>query len=298
MSDTTTVAVFGDLHGHLRIMLQLCRIWQETHSLKLDGVLLCGDLGFFPDETRIDRATKKFAKRDPEELGFSRYFARPAPQKPDPLVERLLNSSSAESIECPIVFCHGNHEDFEALREICDRGSAPFFVDAYDRFEYLPSGTTYELSGLRIASLGGSPEQPGASAEPIAPHVSRKLAGELQRAQFDVLLTHGGPSGIGSETDECGSDAIRRVIESAQPAYNVFAHHGKPIPRTHIGSTDCVWFNDVTFQPARDRSPTGPIEPTCMGILTWHDHDAHELKIVDEDWFKRFTGRAWQHFGL
>jgi len=70
MSQRTTkyVAVFGDVHGHLRLMFQLCRLWQKEHKIHLDGVLQCGDIGFFPDISRVDSATRQYAKRDPEEL--------------------------------------------------------------------------------------------------------------------------------------------------------------------------------------------------------------------------------------
>jgi hypothetical protein len=32
-------AVFGDTHGHLRLMFRLCRLWQIQHRVFLDGIL-------------------------------------------------------------------------------------------------------------------------------------------------------------------------------------------------------------------------------------------------------------------
>lgn len=74
-SPVRRLAVFGDLHGHVRLMYQLCRLWQMNHGVKLDGILQCGDLGFYPDPKAIDKATQRYASRDPEELGFG-YVAR------------------------------------------------------------------------------------------------------------------------------------------------------------------------------------------------------------------------------
>ena len=58
------IAVIGDVHGHLRLMFQLCRLWQVQTGVHLDLVLQCGDLGFFPDPARLDKATQRFRWRE------------------------------------------------------------------------------------------------------------------------------------------------------------------------------------------------------------------------------------------
>ena len=40
-------------------------LWQLRHKRHLDGILQCGDLGYFPDLSRIDDATRRFADEDP-----------------------------------------------------------------------------------------------------------------------------------------------------------------------------------------------------------------------------------------
>ena len=62
------IAIFGDAHGHLRLLFQLCRLWQLEHKTHLDGIIVCGDLGFFPDVSRLDKATRRFALKDPVEI--------------------------------------------------------------------------------------------------------------------------------------------------------------------------------------------------------------------------------------
>ncbi|MFW6114397.1 MAG: hypothetical protein ACOC7K_01510 [bacterium] len=86
-------AIFGDAHGHLRLMFQLCRHWQLNTQTKLDGALICGDLGFFPDLTRLDKATRKYIERDPEEAGFAFYFRQPLPAEQDPQLDRTLHGA-------------------------------------------------------------------------------------------------------------------------------------------------------------------------------------------------------------
>ncbi len=45
-TDAKYFAIFGDVHGHFRLMFQLCRHWQRNSGVHLDGILLCGDIGF------------------------------------------------------------------------------------------------------------------------------------------------------------------------------------------------------------------------------------------------------------
>src|SRR5262245_6942852 len=61
--------IFGDLHGRVLPAFALARAWQRTYGEPVAGLLQVGDLGYFPDPTRLDRATKRHAQRDPMELG-------------------------------------------------------------------------------------------------------------------------------------------------------------------------------------------------------------------------------------
>ncbi len=293
------LAIFGDTHGHLRLMFQLCRLWQLAHRTYLDGVLQCGDLGFFPDITRLDKATKKYAKRDNEELGFADYFAFPQPAKTDELLEKTLNgvSSDLNTVECPVIFCHGNHEDFELLGTITSNAAlAP--VDVFQRLQYLRSGEVTEIAGLRIAALGGAEEVEDEQESPVLGRcVSRQAASRLRRrSSFDILLTHSSPRGTEAATDHRSSVLIGEVVQFCRPAYHFYAHHTQPIPQIRIGSTLCTWFNDVNFQSNALGRFEGQVEPGCMGVLTWEGPDKHELTIIDEPWFRRLTAQTWRHY--
>src|SRR5579872_6382190 len=65
----STYLVFGDLHGRILPAFRLALAWQREHGERLDGLLQVGDLGWFPDPSRLDRATQRHAEKDPLELG-------------------------------------------------------------------------------------------------------------------------------------------------------------------------------------------------------------------------------------
>ncbi len=293
-TDCKYFAIFGDVHGHFRLMFQLCRHWQLKHQVHLDGILLCGDIGFFPNITGLDKATKRYAKRDPEELGFALYLGPSATHgvhRDKQLQTTLLgDAEDLNTVRCPAIFCHGNHEDFEALSQtVGNQTLAP--VDFYRRIYFLQSGEITELAGLRIAALGGAKERENTPAEPcLGPYVDPDAASRLLGQSFDVLLTHCGPSGATGE----GSDLIQIVIEECQPWYHFYGHHRAPIPSCRIGRTQCYWHNDVNFQKVRGEYQ-GPPEPGCMGLLCWRGPEDHHYELVDGEWFRSITRNTWRH---
>ena len=135
-------------------MFQLCRLWQLNNGVHLDAVLQCGDLGFFPALGNVDKATHSFAQRDPEELAFARFFALPAPLEDDPLLHRIVLGppDDLNTVRCPVLWCEGNHEDFESLREVVGtRALVP--VDTFGVLHYLQPGRIVEASVADVATF-------------------------------------------------------------------------------------------------------------------------------------------------
>ena len=100
-------------------MLTMARLWEQHTGLRLAGILQVGDRGALPDHTRLDDATARMARDDPDELGFASYCA------PSQEGERYLGGPSV-----PVTaFIRGNHEDFDYLA----RFSAPEAVDPWQR---------------------------------------------------------------------------------------------------------------------------------------------------------------------
>jgi hypothetical protein len=259
----------------------------------LDGILQCGDLGYFPNLARLDRATRQHAERDPEELGFAYYFRPPQPPECDPQLARTLNGDPDDlnTVRCPVICCHGNHEDFEELEKVTG-GAALAPVDSVGRIHLLRSGEVTELAGLRIAALGGGPEHPDTLDAPFfGSLVSAHAARRLRRQTFDVVLAHGSPHGVAP----CwGSRLLAELITQCQPSYAFYAHHERYIRPATIGRTRCLWHAGVSFQRVNHQW-IGPPEPGCMAILRWTDSNSHEHTVVDGSWFQGITGITWQH---
>ena len=50
------------VHGRVALMMTLARAWQRQTGHRLDAVLQVGDMGAFPDSTRLDCSTARFAR--------------------------------------------------------------------------------------------------------------------------------------------------------------------------------------------------------------------------------------------
>jgi hypothetical protein len=101
-------------------MYTLAIRWQQQSGLELDELLQVGDLGAFSDLLKLDKATKKHAQKDSDELGFQNFYVA------TPESQFYLQHSQAPKT----YFVRGNHEDFEYLGKF----SKPTPIDPWDRF--------------------------------------------------------------------------------------------------------------------------------------------------------------------
>ncbi len=213
-----TYLVFGDLHGRILPAFRLASAWSREHQTPLDGLLQVGDLGFFPDPSRLDKATKRHAEKDPLELGTT-LVAEPS----------RLADAVFDDPECPpgLWFTVGNHEDYEALAHLSAGGDATTYpVDHYLRVQCLRDGTVTSLSGgLRVGALWGiddrapNARRKGMPRAYIRPRAVTQLSGE----RFDVLLTH--ESSRDAIFQDSGSEEISALVGMVQPAFHFFGHY-------------------------------------------------------------------------
>ena len=98
----STYLVFGDLHGRVLPAFALARAWQREHSEPVAGLLQVGDLGYFPWPTRLDKATRRHAQRDPLELG-AQLVVRPSRE-----ADEIFGDPDTPGT---LWFVAGNHED-------------------------------------------------------------------------------------------------------------------------------------------------------------------------------------------
>ncbi len=278
-----TYLVFGDLHGRILPAFRLALAWEREHGEPLAALLQAGDLGYFPDATRLDKATKRHAERDPLELGAQLIAA--------PSEEADAVFSGPESPPS-LWFTAGNHEDYDAL-DAADRGPGStaddFPVDVYGRVRCVKDGHVVTLpGGLRVGALWGV--APGASrTAPARGIIRERSAWGLALSRFDVLLTHDSPPDLvypGS-----GSAAVGVCIEEAKPSFAFFGHYhpGDRLVSAEVGPTRVFHLHGLEF-----RGRNGTAEPGSVGVLRWADGRGH-FAYADPTWLRTVTRHNWRH---
>jgi Icc-related predicted phosphoesterase len=288
------IAIFADLHGRLLLAFKLCARWQQETGERIDLILQAGDLGAFPELSRLDRATRKYADRDPTELGFMEHFCQH-----DSSVATILAETS-----CPLIFVRGNHEDHDWLDELEQASEESIFpIDAYQRVFNLKTGLPWtfqqgdeQITVLGIGRISPKPEEEERQqGKYIQPYETERLA-QLKKTPIDVLLTHH------SRTDfvilergvkikaVTGMKEIDDILDQNQPAYHFFGHYGGPPQvRTDLnGTTLSVKLADLHWERGGS-----VLEEGSMGLLRWHNQADHSFAVLDNLWLKEYTSYTW-----
>jgi len=225
------VAVFGDVHGNLAGMYELCKSWQQEKKERIDLVLQTGDIGLWSSFDQMDKATKKHYKKDESELAAEAYI------------------SGKQEAPIETWFCHGNHENFALLAD--KEGQA---IDPAGRIIFLATGSVREFrkgkENLRVAALGGMEYRFGKYPIPSNERVQKYLhPPSLERLrkehpQIDVLLLHDAPLNKGLRSKfPTGSKRLTELIEAMQPRFAFYGHYDDPPEPFWLGSTFCAGMN-------------------------------------------------------
>jgi hypothetical protein len=284
--NVTTYLVFGDLHGRVLPAFRLALAWQRDHGERLAGLLQVGDLGYFPDLSRLDNATCRYADKDAMELGVQLVVR--------PTLEADAVFSEADLPEA-LWFTAGNHEDHEALERLAHGpGCSPddFPVDYYRRVRCLRDGRVAVLpGGLRVGALWGIDDKAPQARRSPGPRgrIRRRTATALCAGPFDVLLTHESPRD--AMLLDSGSDAISAVIARAKPAFAFFGHyHGKGrLDQCDFGRTRAFHLAGLEF-----RGPGKTAEDRSVGVLRW-DGSGGRFEYVAPSWLRTFSRHNWAH---
>jgi hypothetical protein len=283
------IAIFADVHGRILLCFKLCERWQRETGEQLDLVLQAGDLGVYPDVTRLDKATIRHAQGDSSELGFAQSFAQ----------YRTDVAGELAKTTFPLIFVRGNHEDQEWLDEIERKTDAPIFpIDPYERIFCMKTGIPYVFTAgdesISILGIGrvAAPrdEKKATKSKYIQLHELARL-NKLRNANFDILLTH--DSAIDSITKGFGMEAIRLVLDVYEPVYHFHGHTEEPLTRREDanGSTVVYKMADLHWEKS---SRGRPLEPGAMGILRWRDRSDYSFEVVDAPWLKEYTTSTWR----
>jgi hypothetical protein len=274
-----TYLVFGDLHGRVLPAFKLALAWSREHGVPLAGLLQVGDLGYFPDLSRLDRATKRHAEKDALESGV-RLVAEPSEE---------ADAVFADAACSALWFTAGNHEDYDLLKE-WERGAGreadSFVVDAYGKLRCIRDGHVALLpGGLRVGALWGVDPSTRRSIPPGA-RIRHRSTMALSGASFDVLLAHDSPRH--AVLADSGSDEIGSIIRCARPAFAFFGHYHSTGRRVE-GDFGATRVYHLSHLELRSRAEEGSV-----GVLTW-DGGAGEFAYLDPAWLRTVTRHNWKH---
>jgi hypothetical protein len=297
VADALHLAVLGDVHGHLTLAFRvLCR-WERETSHRLDLALQVGDLGAFPPPFRLDKATKRFAEKDPDELGFADYYEGGSD------AEEVFGDGAddARRFDANLVFIKGNHEDFEFLAEVAGGEREPVPVDAFGRVRYLPSGSRWAFARrgitITIGALGGIADEDRPGSSPESPFYTAAEVRHLRAdgARLDVLLSHEPPRGAAREIHpkyaDSGSPEVRALVRELAPAYHFCGHYHEIGTRLAApDGTRSYQLNAVGF------SRPATLNPGCIGVLRWASATDHDFTLLDAPWLAEYT--KWSYRAL
>lgn len=284
MSDSHHYLVFGDLHGRILPAFRLAIAYARDHDTHIDGILQVGDMGYFPVMSRLDKATRRHAEKDPLELGA---------------IDVVQPSKRADNIfaepEVPdVLWCTlGNHEDYVEVERFSHGGNdTDFPLDAYLKVRCVRDGCVAILpSGLRVGALWGvDGKSPNSRRKlPQRAYIKERSANQLAGQQMDVLLTHDSPSD--AIYQHSGSEDIDLVLHLAEPAFHFFGHYHSNLRRIEgdYGVSEVYLMNGFEM-----RGRGGITEEGCVGLLTWSE-EGGSFEYLDPYWLCTFTRQNWQH---
>lgn len=220
------ICAVGDIHGAMDRMYDEILAFEGTLGVRFDYVLHVGDIGIWPDPSRIDKATRKH-----EGAGdFGRWFAerRAAPRE--------------------TIFIKGNHEDFDWL-------DAQLSNEILPGLHYLRNGRTIDLGegreAVRVGGLGGcySPsDYPRNSKKLFGAEKAHYTHDEVEAlgkcAGIDILLLHDAPAGVrfaAGHTSEAAG--LHELIARTRPLACFFGHHHERINVKLPGARICMGLN-------------------------------------------------------
>jgi hypothetical protein len=287
-----TLAVVGDVHGHLQLALCMLARWQVELGTRFDCVLLCGDVGAFSDGSQLDNATVRHAKANPCELEFLTQWSASPP--PPWLAHVFLPRDGGQGLglECPVVMVHGNHEGFAHL-ETLPRGRRPVLpvqasdlpaVDTDGYIRLLPSGWTMATpGGCVVAGVGGMERGQRRSQYHEMAYIDDAAVEALcDGPSVDVLVTHQGPAAL---QGDLGSPTLDLLLNRGL-ARAWFHGHATPNPAIVRagpgGGCTVVPLGDVAFGSRGHRAEDPGLDGWSHARVT--DDAVHVVREAPPFW--------------
>ncbi len=273
------IGLVGDVHGQAFHALVALAILQERLGRRFGLLVQVGDMGAYPEPSRMDEASRRYLEADPSQGDFARLL-----HAEGELAEQLLRLRGLFS--GPLHFIRGNHEDYPWLRSLpIDAASGTAVVDPFDLLRYVPDGTILRLGEFTVAFLGG--EESGGSVEDgeIDPVAYERVI-ELGPGRVDLLVTHDTPYGLstGYRGQVQGSRLITELAECLRPTFHLAGHyHHLNGPRS-CGYTAFLGLAQLVPSAIRQPEARG-LQEGCLAVL---DTEKGELQPVTDAWLSEF----------
>ena len=277
--------VFGDLHGRILPAFRFASYWAKRSGRAVAALLQVGDMGYFPDPARLDKASIRHAKDDPLELGAQDVAVR------TDIADAVFDAPDSTF---DLWFTAGNHEDFDELERFArasGRDQRDFAVDAYCRVRGIKDGEVFAFdNGPSVAAVWGV-DGAGPNARqrlPARGYIAERAADALTTQAFDVLLTHDAPKD--AKRIGYGSELLATLIELTQPRFAFFGHYGGDGARSErdYGRTEVYHLAGFELR-TRDGHP----ESGSVGVLEWDGADGTFAYLPDDD-LRPFTRHNWK----
>ena len=282
------IAVFADLHGRILLCFLLCARWEQETGERIEAILQAGDLGAYPSEVGMDRATLRHGRLDATEFGFATDFTS---YRED--VARVLART-----RCPLLFVRGNHEDhlwLDTLERHSDEALIP--IDVYRRIYCLKTGLPYTLQSgaesLVVLGIGrvGPPIGETEVTKPkyLQDYEMERLYG-LGELSLDVLLTHDVP--LHGIEPHPGMEEIRLLLDAYTPRYHFYGHTEEPFQERldRNGVTRSCRLADLSWREGTQ----GRLPPGVMGLLRWRGRNDNAFEVVNAPWLDEYRVSNWR----
>lgn len=278
------IAIFADLHGKILLPFKMVDAYQKQYGEKIDLILQCGDMGAFPDMGNMDKATIKHAKRDKQELGFSRQFTYINKE-----IEQFL-----DELDIDMICVRGNHEDHDFLDKLESKSSETRFpIDCYHRVYVCKSGVMQRFvdkdgEDLDFMGIGRIGDRKNRNEKRfIQEYEKENIKKSVQQGKLlDILISHD----VSSEMTGpgFGMDELRPVLNRLKPVVHFYGHTGAAykVEKDENKVTSSVKIKELEFNSA------GVLEEGCMIVLE-KINGVIEGKPVSMDFIRQFTRYTW-----
>jgi predicted phosphodiesterase len=282
------IAIFADVHGKILLPFKMASKYNQLFDKQIDLILQCGDLGAFPDLSRLDKATVRHAKEDRDELGFYDDFVNPKRE-----IQNFL-----ETLNLNMICVRGNHEDHDFLDtlEAKDPTESAFSIDCYERVFVCKTGHLQKfqkeniiLSFMGVGRVGDRKKRPDNKIF-IQEYEKMILNTAIQKnLDIQILITHDAVSDMTEQG--YGMPELRKVLDGLIPQYHFYGHTGHPFKEEYDTNeiTKSVKIKELEFDES------GALPFGCMVVLEVSEDNKLALEVVSLHFTNQFTKYNWHY---